>query len=290
MSEPHEHSLLGVLRAGQAFLERKGIDSPRLVCELLLSRLLGCSRMELYVRYEDMLTPNQLDAMRRGIKRVSLQEPVQYVVGETGFYDHVFKADRRALIPRPETEVLVQHVLDCKALWEVENPHIIDVGTGSGCILLSVAHARPEARYLGLDVSRDALGLAAENAERLSLTERVKFAQGELSDLVEPDSADAVIANLPYIPTSAVDALPEHILSYEPRLALDGGPDGLVIVAQVVADAGIVLKSGGHLFLEIGDEQGAQVVDLLKGQGFEGAAVLKDLTGRDRVVAGRVAG
>jgi release factor glutamine methyltransferase len=257
------------------------------VCELLLSRLLSCTRMDLYVRYEQALTEVQLEAMRRGIKRVSLGEPVQYVVGETGFYEHVFKVDRRALIPRPETEVLVQHVLDCVSLWEADQPQIVDVGTGSGCILLSLAMARPEGRYTGLDVSEDALALAAENAERLGCRDRVEFRQGRLSDSFESESVDAVVANLPYIPSLDVDALPEHIREHEPRLALDGGPDGLVIVAQVVAAAERVLKPGGHLFLEIGDEQGAQVADLLKGSGFSEPTVRPDLTGRDRVVMGR---
>jgi release factor glutamine methyltransferase len=288
MSESTEQSLLGVLQAGQAFLERKGIENPRLVCELLLSRLLKCSRMDLYVRYEQPLSHIQLEAMRRGIKRVSLGEPVQYVVGETGFYEHVFKVDSRGLIPRPETEVLIQQVLDCAPLWERSDPVIVDVGTGSGCIVISLALARPKARYIGIDVSADALALASENAERLACAERIAFEHGELPDVVEPGSVDAIVANLPYIPTDTVDALPGHILEHEPRQALDGGSDGLIIVAQVIADAAIVLKPRGHIFLEIGDDQGSRVTTLLEREGFEPVNVIQDLTERDRVVYGCV--
>jgi release factor glutamine methyltransferase len=281
-------TVLHILKVGAEFLEGKGIENPRLVCELLLSRLLGCERLELYLKHEDVLSEKKLAAMRRGIKRAADGEPVQYILGETGFMESVFKVDRRALIPRPETEMLVQHVLTCESLWKTETPTIVDVGTGSGCIVLSLAEARPKAKYLAVDTSDEALALARENAETLKLSERVHFVKADLSDIVEPESIDAVVANLPYIPSADCDQLSPEVRDHEPRSALDGGQDGLDIIRDVVQDAGIVLKSGGMLFLEIGDDQGAAVISLMKESGFSDAAVKQDLNGRDRVVLGRL--
>jgi release factor glutamine methyltransferase len=227
--------------------------------------------------------------MRRGIKRVAAGEPVQYVIGEAGFMDYVFKVDARALIPRPETEVLVRKVLACESLWEHERPAIVDVGTGSGCIILSIAAARPQGRYLAIDVSDDALSLARENAEHLGLADRVIFSNQSLSDIIEPETLDAITANLPYIPTAAIDSLPTNVRQYEPQLALDGGTLGLDIIALVVEDASIVLRSGGMLFLEIGEEQGNAVKKMLQTAGFDDVSVEPDLNGRDRLVSGRLA-
>ncbi len=280
-------TVLHVLTSGTAYLEAHGIEQPRLACELLLSRLLRCKRLELYLKYEEVLPENLLEAMRRGTKRVGAAEPVQYVLGQVGFMDHVFKVDRRALIPRPETEVLVQHVLECEALWKSEHPAIVDVGTGSGCIVLSLAMARPNGRYIALDTSEDALALARENAAALGLADCVGFAHGELPDIVDPESLNAVVANLPYIPTATYERLPLNVREFEPRTALDGGPAGLSIIENVVHDAALALIPGGHLFLEIGDEQGASVLSLLKEGGFEDALVKPDLNGRDRIAVGR---
>ncbi|HAS82880.1 MAG TPA: hypothetical protein DCS43_09480 [Verrucomicrobia bacterium] len=164
-----------------------------------------------------------------------------------------------------------------------------DVGTGSGCIILSLAAAHPQGRYLGLDVSEEALSLARENAERLGLTQRVIFACEGLSDVIEAETLDAITANLPYIPTGAIERLPKNVRDYEPRLALDGGASGLDIIRSVVEDAAIALKNDGMLFLEIGEEQGEAVRELLEETGFGDVAVHPDLTGRDRVVSGRLA-
>lgn len=289
MMAENQKTVLEVLTLSEHYLARRRVDQPRLIAEMLLSRLRRRPRLELALEYAQPLPEAHLEAMRRGLKRVADGEPVQYVLGETGFMSHVFKTDRRALIPRPETEVLVRLVLDCKPLWQEERPAIADVGTGSGCIVLSLAAARPTGRYLALDVSEDALALARENAGRLGLTDRVIFACEGLSDVIEAETLDAIIANLPYIPTAAIERLPENVRTHEPRLALDGGASGLDIIASVVEDAAIALKSDGRLFLEIGDDQGASVSGLLKAAGFEDVRVHPDLNGRDRVVTGRLA-
>ena len=275
-----------VLKAATDYLAGKKVDQPRLACELLISRLLNCRRLDLYLRFNSVLSDKQLEAMRRGVRRLAGGEPVQYVLGQSEFMGHVFKVDRRALIPRPETEVLVEQVLKCEPLWQIERPAIVDVGTGAGCVVIGLALARPKALYIGLDTSDEAIELARENAALLAPGQKIAFVAAELSDVVDPGSVDAVVANPPYVPTAEYEKLPVHIHDHEPRIALDGGPDGLSIIEIVVQDAGIILKPGGFLFLETGENQADSVTSLLRDSGFEKIAVEKDLAGKDRVVCG----
>jgi release factor glutamine methyltransferase len=279
-------TVAGILDATANYLSGKGVDESRLAAEHLLGRLLNCKRLEIHSRSNEVLTDKQLEAMRRGMKRLAAGEPVQYVLGQWDFMGHTFKVDRRALIPRPETEVLVETVLKCGSLWSRQKPVIVDVGTGSGCIAISLALAKPDALYLALDTSNEALELARENAVALGLAEKVAFTNGEMCDLVEPTSLDAIVANLPYIPTAEYERLPVHIRNHEPRVALDGGPNGRAVIELVVQDAAMALKPGGFLFLEIGEDQAAAVSALLESTGFDAIETLKDLAGRDRVVKG----
>lgn len=284
-----------VLKAASDYLAGKGVEHPSLACELLASRLLNCKRLELSPKFNAVLSDKQLAAMRRGIKRVAIGEPVQYIIGQTDFFEHTFKVDRRALIPRPETEVLVEQVLQCEPLWdrggglpneEKKKTIIVDVGTGCGCIAISLAFKNPNALYVALDVSSEAIELARENAAALGVAKKIAFSNSELSDFVEPETIDAIVANLPYVPTTEYEKLPAHIREYEPRLALDGGPDGLSVIRLLVQDAGIALKPGGFLFLEIGEKQGEPVTTLLKNSGFKEIVIKKDLAGKDRVICG----
>jgi len=275
-----------ILKAAAEFLAGKGVEQPRLVSELLASRLLGCRRLELYIEFDKVLDDKRMAAMRRGVKRVAKGEPVQYVLGQTEFMGHVFKVDSRALIPRPETEVLVDRVVHCEALWSRRQPVVIDAGTGSGCVVISLALAKPDALYVAADVSDAAVELARENAQELGVGDKIGFVAGDLSDFADPESVDAIVANLPYVPTTEYEALPVHIREHEPRSALDGGPDGLFVIRQAVQDATIALKPGGFLFLEIGERQGNAVTALFEEAGFGEIAIEKDLADRDRVAHG----
>ena len=283
---PSGKTLGDVLRRGTAYLEEKSTHEPRLSCEYLASRLLRCKRLELYLKFDTILTEKQVAAMRRGVKRVGAGEPVQYVAGETEFMGRVFKTDKRALIPRPETETLVRAALDSEKLWQGDAPLIADVGTGSGCIAISLAFERPNGRYLAFDVDEQALMLAMENASSLGVLEIVTAGGRDLSDSAEPDSLDAVVANLPYVSTSDWKKLPAHIRDFEPRTALDGGPDGLSIITDVLSDVWIVLKPGGSVFLEIGADQAEAVTSLLKENGFAGIRIEQDIAGCDRAALG----
>ncbi len=285
MTETGPKKVVDVLTAASGYLAGKGIESPGLAAKMLLGRLLNCKPLELAFRYDVVLSDRHLEAMRRGVKRVAAGEPVQYVIGETGFMGQTVKVDARALIPRPETEGLVEIVLQCEALWRRPAPVIVDVGTGSGCIVVSLARERAQARYVACDISAEALTLARENAAAQGLAERISFAQSTLGEALPPESADAVISNLPYIPSATIDTLAPQVRDHEPRVALDGGPDGLRIIEDVIGEAAIALKPGGWLFLEIGAEQGDAVRELLGDAGFDAITVHRDLAGHDRVVA-----
>ena len=277
-----------VLDATTTYLTSRGVDLPQLAAELLLERLLKLPRLELSLHLEREMTETHLEAMRRGMKRIGDGEPVQYVLGEVSFRGHALTVDSRCLIPRPETEVLVETVLNCAPLWE-GSPGIIDVGTGSGCIVIALALERAQGRYVGYDVSNDALEIAQANATRCGVDEKIAFVGGDLSEILEPESLDAIISNPPYIPSAECDRLPVHIREHEPRLALDGGPDGLDIVRGLIEDAPILLKAEGWLFFELGDGQAERVADMMRETGFADVARIKDLTGRERIVSGRLA-
>jgi release factor glutamine methyltransferase len=286
MEESSAKTVGEVIRSGTDYLARKNAYQPRQACELLASRLLKCKRLELVIKFDQPMAEKHMEAMRRGLKRLAAGEPAQYVVGQVEFMGHPFAVDRRALIPRPETETLVETVLACEPVWHSAQPLVVDLGTGSGCIAASLALARPGCRCLALDASKDALELAAENAAALGVLDSLRFGGPDLAEYAEPDTVDAVVTNLPYIPTAVCERLPVHIRDHEPRIALDGGADGLAIIRNAVPDAWIVLRPEGWLFLEIGDDQARRVASLLEENSFSNIKVRKDLAGRDRIVAG----
>ncbi len=285
-SQDKPATLGGVLDAAASFLKARGVAEPRLGVEWLAARLLRCRRLELRQRASTLLTDGQRDALRRGVRRVAAGEPVQYVVGRWEFRGHPLVVDRRALIPRPETEQLVQLALDDKELWSRAEPRIADVGTGSGCIAISLAKERPQGRYLATDICEDALELARANATLNGVAERIRFVQGELADWIDPATLDAVVSNPPYIPSHAVERLAPTVRDFEPRIALDGGADGLDVLRQVTEEASLGLRNGGRIFLELGaeDEQAKTVSRMLNELGFEQITTLRDLAGTERFV------
>jgi release factor glutamine methyltransferase len=290
MSQEQGRTVAAVLKVATEYLQARGIEQPRLAAELLLSRLLNCRRLDVYLKHEMVLSERHLEAMRRGVKRVADHEPVQYVLGQVEFMGRVFIVDRRALIPRPETEILTETVLSFGPLWREgrePGPVVVDVGTGSGCIILSIALERPGALCVGFDISAEALALAGRNAALHKLENRVALLGGnDLSEAFDPETADAVVANLPYVRTSEYEALPPHIREHEPRAALDGGRDGLGPITECVEESAVLLKAGGACFLEIGHDQAGAVAGIMEANGFARVTVRQDMAGRDRVVWG----
>ena len=235
---------------------------------------------------DEVPSERYLEAMRRGMSRLAAGEPVQYVLGEWDFRRLTLKCDRRALIPRPETEELVTRVLNfLKAYRPAEEgrPLVVDVGTGSGCIALALASEFPEADYLGIDISAEAIALARENAARCGLADCVKFVVADgLDDFDEPSSLDVLVSNPPYIPTATCQTLDPRIRNFEPLNALDGGPEGLDFYERLTIDALNLLRPGGGVFFEIGDGQGPALEKLLFDTGFDAIKIEKDYAGHDR--------
>lgn len=267
-----------IAKAG-GYLEAKGVDAPLTAAELLAARLLKTGRGGLAMAAEREATAPQLEAMRRGMARLTNGEPVQYILGEWDFRRLTLKCDRRALIPRPETEELVTRVL--KDLKGGET--VVDVGTGTGAIILSLAAEAPGGLFIGTDVSEEAVELAKENAARLKLADKVKLlVMDGLDEFDEPQIFDVIVSNPPYIKTAVCETLERKVKDFEPRLALDGGASGLDFYDRYLGDALNLLKPGGRVYFEIGEDQGEAVSKLMADYGFDGIRIEKDYSGHDR--------
>lgn len=275
-----------VIAKSSDFLRGKKVPDARVASELLAARLLHLGRGMLAGEMTKDVPEKCLEAMRRGMARLVKGEPIQYVLGEWDFRTLTLKCDRRALIPRPETEELVTRVL---GYLNAETQRrrgglIVDVGTGTGAIVLSLAKEfRGEAAFLGTDVSEDAIALAKENAVRCGLADRVKFAVADgLDDFDEPQCVDVIVSNPPYIETAVCETLDPRVKDFEPRLALDGGTSGLDFYERYLSDAVNLLKPGGAVFFEIGENQGEAVRQLMFDCGFNDIRIEKDYAGHDR--------
>ena len=275
-----------VIRLATEYLHSRDVPDAQIAAELLAARLLKCGRGFLYPYMEKTVSQPYLEAMRRGMKRLCAGEPIQYVLGEWDFRTLTLKCDSRALIPRPETEELAGRVLrHLKNGYSGEGspvPLVVDVGTGSGCIILSLAKEAAKGVFLGTDISPDAISLARENAALCGLERKVKFAVADGLDEFDPESVDVIVSNPPYIPTAQCDTLDPRVKDHEPRNALDGGVSGLDFYERFVGDAMNVLKPGGALFFEIGDGQGDALLELFEAYGFTGATVERDFSGCER--------
>ena len=268
-----------------AYLESKNVPDARVASELMAARLLRSSRGFLNSFYEKEVPEKFLEAMRRAMRRLVAGEPLQYVLGEWDFRSLTLKCDSRALIPRPETEELVTRVLK----WLKGNPSdeprfIVDVGTGTGAIILSLAaEFKGPAVFLGTYISEGAVSLAKENAAKCALDGRVKFTVMDgLDDFDEPEVVDVLVSNPPYIESAVCETLDPRVKDFEPRLALDGGVSGLDFYDRYLADALNILKPGGAVFFEIGENQGDSVAKLMEGYGFSDVRIEKDYSGHDR--------
>ena len=270
-------TVLEVIQATTPYLQKSGVESPRLNIEHLLAHVLGKKRMELYLEFDRPLEDAVLEPLRALVKRRAQGEPLQHLLGTVEFLGRTFLCDKRALVPRPETEQL------CELLLKEPAPaplRIVDVGTGSGVIALSLAAAWPDARVDAVDVSHDALALARENAARLGLAERVTFTKGDLLDGIAGEF-QLIVANLPYIAATEIPAL-EREVQHDPMIALTPGDDGLRLIRRLIASAPRHLR--GLLALEIGHDQSPPVCAALAAQNFQDIRPLADYQGRQRFV------
>ncbi len=265
--------------------EKHGVDAPRLTAEVLLAHVLSVDRVRLYIDLDRPLTIEERAAYRALIERRSSGEPTQYLTGVKEFYNRRFQVDPRVLIPRPETELLVEAVL--RSVAQDSPSRVLDLCTGSGCIAVTVAAERPSASVWATDISEGACEVARANAESLKVGSRVTVLLGDLF-LPVPAAArfDAIVSNPPYVRSDVVPTLSREVQK-EPRLALDGGPDGLSVVRRIAKEARGRLKPGGLLALEISEGQGNDVKALLTESGYEQVQIQADLARLDRLAFGR---
>ncbi|MCL2822976.1 MAG: peptide chain release factor N(5)-glutamine methyltransferase [Polyangiaceae bacterium] len=268
----------------------RGIESPRLEAELLLSHVLRVDRMRLLLDRDRPLMTEELTAYRGLVSRRRNHEPSAYLLGKREFYGHVFEVNRDVLIPRPDTETLVDVALD-RTRDQFMRGRMFDVCTGSGNVAVSFAMERPTWTVMCTDLSRKAIGVASRNSVRIGAAWNTFFGVGDLlgpmlGRVAEHGKADLITANPPYIPTGDVDGLPEGIRNHEPRAALDGGSDGLDLVRKLIEQAPGCLEPDGVLAMEIGCDQGVAVVRELERAGFRQVRLHKDLGKRDRVASG----
>jgi len=281
-------TVLEVIRRSAEFFEKKGVDSPRLQAELLLGHLLQVPRMQLYLNFERELAPAELDAFRELVKRRGQREPLQQIVGSTSFCGLEISVTRDVLVPRPETELLAEQA--CVLLTELASstapqPMALDFGTGSGCVVAALAHKCPAARFMAVDVSAQALKVARENASRHDLAERIQFVQGSgFEALPAGMHFDLIVSNPPYIPSGDLAGLQPEVRDFEPREALDGGPDGLDFYRRFAAEAGAWLRTSGKIMLEFGDEQAPALRKIFEQQNWIVERIVEDYTQRPRIL------
>jgi release factor glutamine methyltransferase len=284
-SQPQEWTIETVLRWATDDFRARGLDSPRLDAELLLGRAISRSRIQLIADAKRVLDGSELTRFRELVKRRRAREPTAYILGEREFYGRPFRVDRRVLIPRPDTETLVEVALD-RTRGRSMSMRALDLCTGSGCVAITLARERRTSLFLATDVSGDALAVARDNALRLGAY-NVAFRQGDLFAAVDPSLRfDLVTANPPYIAVAEIDGLQPEIREYEPRIALAAGPDGLEVVRLIVAEARAHLAVAGRLVLEVGFGEAAAAAALLAGAGFEQIEVRRDYARVERVVSG----
>ena len=272
------------------YLERKGDERPRLSAEWLLCHVCGLTRVEVYTNFDKPLSPDELNAMHDAVARRGRGEPLQYVTGEMPFRHIVMRCEEGVLIPRPETEILVDACLE--ALSDVEDPRVLEIGTGTGCIALSLATECPGTRVIATDISPRAIALALRNRDALDMAGYVDVVEGDLASAV-PDAImgtfDLLVSNPPYIPSAVLaHEVPPEVKDHEPHLALDGGDDGLDVFRRILELAPRALRAGGTMALELSEDNVEQAAELCRSAGgWVCVEVREDLTRRPRVLVAR---
>lgn len=276
-----------LLRRGAGALTAAGIETARLDAEWLLASVLGLERFGLYLDPAREIAPEDAARYRSLIERRAGREPLQYLLGWEDFHGLRLAVTSDVLVPRPETEGLVEWAVE--VLRERPAPVAADLGTGSGAIACALARALPELEVLAIEASSGALTVASRNMRALGLSARVRLLAGDLFGPLGALSAslDLIVANPPYLPSAVIASLPPEVSRFEPRLALDGGPDGMAVTRRIVAGAPPLLKPGAWLLIEIGEEQAGPLASLMAAEGFTGIRARHDLNGVERYIGGR---
>lgn len=282
-------TIVKILQWTTGFLKEKGADSPRLDAEVLLADLLGMRRVDLYLNYDRPLDFDELSGYRAMVRRRAVREPVAYIIGKKEFYSLDFMVNRDVLIPRPETELLVDYAVESAIktrFAEKDDLYIADIGTGSGAIAVTMAREVPHAKIYAVDSSEKALATAGKNAIYHGVQDNITFMEGDLlTPLLELNvNIDLILANLPYVPASGFSDMAPDVKDYEPHSALAGGADGFDLIKRLVIGAKDVLNDGGRVILEIWPDHVDRIKELCAGRSIGVSNVIKDLSGRDRIV------
>lgn len=292
-------TVLESIQKSAEFLTKKGVDSPRLHAELLLAHVLQLPRMKLYLNFERVLADAETDALRDLVKRRAQREPLQHIVGTTSFCGYEIAVNHNVLVPRPETELLAEAGWQFLSTVPSQSPAALDFGTGSGCIAIALAAKCPTARIVALDVSKEALEIAQQNATRNHMGERIEFLQGDgVAALAAEDGGsqssplrgrkfDLVISNPPYIASGEIETLDPEVRDHDPRGALDGGADGLDFYRAFAAGAKHFLGPDGKIMLEFGDGQGESIKTIFEKQNWVVEGIREDYTQRQRILIAR---
>ena len=287
-------TVLESIQKGTEFLAKKGVESPRLQVELLLAHLLKLPRMKLYLNFERLLTTPEVDSFRELIKRRGRREPLQHIVGSTSFCGLELVVNRHALVPRPETEILAElgwQFLNQLPARNSQPSTALDFGTGSGCLAVALAVKCPGAQVWAMDISAEALELAKQNAERHRATNGIRFVRSDGFTALPPEIRfNLIISNPPYVPSAEIGTLQPEVRDYDPRCALDGGPDGLDCFRRLAAGGQPFLKPGGRIMLEFGDGQIEDTREIFERQKWIVEAVKEDYSHQPRVLVARRAG
>ena len=306
-------TVLEAIQKSAEFLDKKGVESPRLQSELLLAHLLKMPRMKLYLNFERGLAMAETDALRELIRRRGQREPLQHITGSTSFCGCEIAVNRHVLVPRPETELLAElgwqllaelgwqllaerrpparreDINEGDAVPEAGAPTALDFCTGSGCIAITLAAKCPEASIIATDISADALAISKENATRNGASDRIEFVQGDgFASLSSSSQFDLIISNPPYIPSAEIATLQPEVRDFDPKVALDGGVDGLDFYRLIALQAGAFLKPAGKVMVEFGDGQAEAIRNIFGAEKWIVEAVKEDYSQRARILVARL--
>ena len=274
-----------LLERGTSELERVGVADSRIQAELLLRHALGCSRASLLARLSEPVPAEASGHFFQLVERRRGRVPVQYIIGTQEFYGLSFRVTPAVLIPRPESEGLVEEAV--RELGGTHEPRVVDVGCGSGCIAVAIAHTLPEAKLVAIDASPAALAIARENALSHGVASRIEFLEGDLLAPLQTGDVDAIVSNPPYVPDHELETLEPEVSEHEPRQALSGGKDGLSVIERLLPAADKALRRGGLFLMEIGHDQDERVRALVKKAGLDYLRTVPDLAGIARIIVAK---
>ena len=274
--------VIDILKWGEDYFKNKGFESPKQEIEWLLCDLLEYKRIDLYINFENQIKKAQLNKLKSWIKRRVDREPLQYITGKTEFYGLKFKINKKVLIPRPETERLVEIALN--SIKEIIEPEILEVGAGSGCISIAISSEEPKAKIVSLEVSKDAILLAEENAN-INNINNINFIEMDFLKDLPKGKFDVILSNPPYISELEISTLMPEVKNYEPKIALTDYGDGLIFYRRFADIAKFLLKPSGLIILEVGlGEHPTKVVNLFKESGYEKIELIKDFNNDQRIL------